>query len=44
MLIPMPMSFGLTMGAAIVLVYALTLFALPVLVFAGDERRRTGAH
>ncbi len=39
MLLPMSTSFGLTMGAAIALVYALTMFALPALVVAGDERR-----
>ena len=39
MLLPMSTSFGLTMGAAIALVYLLTMFALPALVVAGDERR-----
>ena len=39
MLLPMSTSFGLTMGAAIALVYVLTMFALPALVVAGDERR-----
>ncbi len=44
MLLPMSTSFGLTMGAAILLVYVLTIFALPTLVVAGDERRlRRGA-
>lgn len=53
MLLPMSTSFGLTMGAAIVGVYALTLFALPALVAgapagpgsgsrAGLRRRRPG--
>lgn len=39
MLLPMSTSFGLTMGAAIALVYVLTMFALPALVVARDERR-----
>ena len=44
MLLPMSTSFGLTMGAAITLVYVLTIFALPTLVVAADERRlRRGA-
>ena len=44
MLLPMSTSFGLTMGAAIALVYVLTMFALPALVVAWDERRlRAGA-
>jgi predicted RND superfamily exporter protein len=38
-LLPMSTSFGLTMGAAIALVYVLTMFALPALVVAWDERR-----
>jgi predicted RND superfamily exporter protein len=43
MWLPMSTSFGLTMGAAIALVYALTMFALPALVVAGDGRRRSRA-
>ena len=39
MLLPMSTSFGLTMGAAIALVYVLTMFALPALVVAWDEHR-----
>jgi uncharacterized protein len=39
LLLPMSTSFGLTMGAAIALVYGLTMFAMPVLVVAADERR-----
>lgn len=42
LLLPMSTSFGLTMGAAIALVYVLTMFALPALVVAGDERRLRG--
>ena len=38
LLLPMSTSFGLTMGAAIALVYVLTMLALPALVVAGDER------